>query len=346
MVMRRFITIVFCLLLALFQLATRAFACDNHETTSSREKESNSMVMLQPLPKGISTWVYRYRDGVSRQVKAFNEKALPQLQFRYFFPYGGSLGFDEAEKGKAIIHYTGEITSAYSRTLPPGLLIMPIFDGRTDAGEFDGWTDDQYREAARLTADKIIADSHAAGIQVDIEPFRPGHLPFYRHLREMLNAAGKYSTMFVGPREPELLTKIFQACDIVVMSGYDLSGEGSDLETYRARLEEGVALFQQVAEATGGHYLVGIPVAASWGEYEYLVDNDGNRIESGVKQEEFVRAALTVVKAYQDRPQYLGTSLWHMSDPETDFEQPEKATKLTKFPNIIRESIWRMLENY
>ena len=304
------------------------------------------MAKLQPLPKGISTWVYRYSEGVSRQVKAFNEKALPYLQFRYFFPYGGSLGFDEEQKGEATVYYTGEATSAYARTLPPGLLIMPIFDGRTDAGEFDEWSEEQYREAARKVADKIIADPHAAGVQVDIEPFRPGHLPFYRHLREMLNAAGKYSTMFVGPREPELLTKIFEACDIVVMSGYDLSGEGSDLSTYRARMEEGVALFQQVAEATGGHYLVGIPAAASWGEYEYLVDQDGKRTETGIKQEELVRAALEVVKVYQDRPQYLGTSLWHMSNPEKDFEEPDKVTELTKFPNVIRESVWRMLERY
>jgi hypothetical protein len=223
---------------------------------------------------------------------------------------------------------------------------MPIFDARTDAVEFDGWTDEQYRAAAREVAKRIIEDPHAAGVQVDIEPFRPGHLPFYRHLREMLNAAGKYSTMFVGPKERELLARIFQSCDIVVMSGYDLNEEGSDLSTYRARMKEGVTLFQQVAEETGGHYLVGIPAAASWGEYEYLVDQDGKRTETGIKQEEFVRAALEVVKVYQDRPQYLGTSLWHMSNPEKDFEEPDKVTELTKFPNVIRESVWRMLERY
>jgi len=63
-----------------------------------------------------------------------------------------------------------------------------------------------------------------------------------------------------------------------------------------------------------------------------------------VKQEEFVRAALDAVKPYRKRPQYLGLSLWHMSDPETDHEEPEKATSPTKFPNIIRPSVWEMLE--
>ena len=35
-----------------------------------------------------------------------------------------------------------------------------------------------------------------------------------------------------------------------------------------------------------------------------------------------------------------------MSDPVKDFEEPEKATKQTNFPNIIRESVWEILENY
>jgi len=223
---------------------------------------------------------------------------------------------------------------------------MPIVDGRADKGEFSGWTDEQYREAARKVAKHIIDDPHAAGVQIDIEPFRPDHLPFYRHLTEMLNAEGKYCTMFVGPKRRDLLTRIFQSCNVVVMSGYDLNGEGMELEAYRAAMKGSLARFQQVAEETGGQYMIGIPAAASWGEFEYIAGGDSERTETGVKQEEYVRAALDAVKPYHECPQYIGVSLWHMSDPEKDLEEPEKASRRTKFPNIIRESVWKLLEDY
>ncbi len=313
--------------------------------TAGPDKDEEDAVKLDPMPKGISTWVYRYSDGVSRQVHEFNSRALPHLRFRYFFAYGGWVGFPEP-KGRADIRYSTEASSAYAKTLPPGTLIMPIIDGRTEEAQFDGWTEAQYRDAARQAADYIIGDPNAAGVQIDIEPFRPDHLPFYRHLRAMLNAEGKYCTMFVGPKRKELLTRIFESCDIVVMSGYDLNGEGMDLSAYRASMAGAVARMEQAAEETGGHYMVGIPAAASWGEYEYTAGGEGGRTETGVKQEEYVQAALDAVKPYHESPHFIGLSLWHMSDPEKDFEEPEKATRRRKFPNIIRESVWRMLENY
>ncbi len=312
---------------------------------SEMDEEKEEAVKLEPLPKGISTWVYHYSDGVSRQVHNFNSRAQPHLRFRYFFPSAGWVGFS-GEKGEAEVGYNSEAVSAYARTLPPGTLIMPIVGGRADKGEFSGWTDEQYREAARKVAKHIIDDPHAAGVQIDIEPFRPDHLPFYRHLTEMLNAEGKYCTMFVGPKRKDLLTKIFQSCNVVVMSGYDLNGEGMELNAYRAAMKGSVARFQQVAEETGGHYMIGIPAAASWGEFEYIAGGDGGRVETGVKQEEYVRAAVDAVKPYHECPHYIGVSLWHMSDPEKDFEEPEKATRRTKFPNIVRESVWKILESY
>ena len=312
---------------------------------SRTEEEKEDAMKLQPLPKGISTWVYHYSEGISRQVHRFNSRASPHLRFKYFFAQAGWVGFSD-EKEEADVGYSNKGVSAYAETLPPGTLIMPIVGGRADKGEFSGWTDEQYREVARKVARHIIEDPHAAGVQIDIEPFRPDHLPFYRYLTEMLNAKGKYCTMFVGPKRKGLLTEIFQSCDVVVMSGYDLNGEGMELDSYRAAMKGSVARFQQVAEETGGQYMIGIPAAASWGEFEYIAGGDSERIETGVKQEEYVRAALDAVKPYHECPQYIGVSLWHMSDPERDFEEPEKATKRTKFPNTIRESIWKMLEGY
>lgn len=299
---------------------------------------------LRPLPKGISSWVYSYRDGVVRQIERYNAKAPPEMRFTYLFPYAGSVAFGD-ERGKLTVHYRNESVHAFARALP-GVLMLPIVDGRTDRGEFDGWTEGQYREAARQVADCVNNDADAAGVQIDIEPFSPDHLPFYRHLRELLNAKGKYCTMFVGAGRQDILVRVFQSCDVVVISGYDMLGENPGVLAYRQALLGAVARSQQAAEETGGHYMVGIPAAASWGEYEYSAGGEGGRAETGVKQEQYVRAALKVVREYQQRPQYLGLALWHMSDPETEFEEPDKATTSTKFPNVIRESVWRMLESY
>jgi hypothetical protein len=300
---------------------------------------------LKPLPRGISTWAYRYADGVARQVIAFNQRARPEGRFRYFFPYGGSPSFD-AQARRLTMRYDRAGVAAYAKALPHDILIMPIVDGRDDDKAFDGWTDDQYREAARQVAQCILDDPNAAGAQVDIEPFSPGHLPFYAYLRQLLNAKGKYSTMFVGPWDEDTLARIFASCDIVVISGYDLDGEGMSLSRYRDALGNALVRVQQAAEAAGGHYLLGIPAAASWGEYEYLAGGGAERKETGVKQEQYVQAALDAVKPYRSRPQYLGLSLWHMSDPETEREDPDQATTPTKFPDIIRPGVWRMLEQH
>ena len=331
-------------------MALARTGCDQRASRPERDatnahRERDAAVKLQPLPKGISTWVYHYSDRTSQQIRAFNSRALPHLRFRYFFPHAGWLRFAE-QKGQSTLDCSTEITTAYAQTLPPDMLLMPIVDGRNDNGEFDGWTDEQYGEAARKVADFILADPNAAGVQIDIEPFRPDHLPFYKHLTERLNADGKYCTMFVGPKDKELLTRIFHSCNIVVMSGYDLNGEGMDLTAYRAAMKESLAKFEEVARETGGHYLIGIPAAASWGEFEYEAGGEDGRIETGPKQEEYVQTALDTIKPYLESPHYLGLSLWHMYDPEKDFEEPEKATERTKFPNIIRESVWRLLEKY
>jgi hypothetical protein len=509
------------LAIALSQLVSGAFANDATSRPSTGEavtaQGQAETKELPPLPKGISTWVYGYRDGISKKVHTFNTLAVPNLRFKYFFPYAGSLGFSDApplgemlgseaalpprstvqelsrfeapsqygdnyyarvrgyvhppktgeytfyiasddgselwlsadddpsnkkqiasvsrwtspgewdkykdqksapvrletgrsyyvevlhhekgggdhlavawegpdfartvidgeflsstqkpqergtvvwekwqaaeinaaipapRKGQFELYFNGKMAVAYAEALPAGTLIMPIVDGRADEGEFSGWTDDQYRAAAAAVAARIIAEPYAAGVQIDVEPFRPDHLPFYRHLTVLLNAEGKYCTMFVGPKNKELLTRIFQSCNVVVMSGYDLNGEGMPLNSYASAMKTSVARFDEVARETGRHYMIGIPAAASWGEFELLLRKDGTRKETGVKHEEYVRAALDAVKPFLDSPHYVGLSLWVMTDPETAVEEPVDTTKPGRYPNVIRESVWKMLESY
>jgi hypothetical protein len=313
--------------------------------TGAAQRREGEATVLQPLPKGTATWAYHYADGIARQVQQFNRRARHETRFRYLFPYAGSPSID-ADKRRITMHYDAAATQAYARALPGEVLLMPIVDARNDDRAFDGWSEKEYREAARQVAQCILDDPHAAGVQIDIEPFSPVQLPFYRSLRELLNAKGKYCTMFVGPRDEETLTRVFASCDLAVVSGYDLEREGISLARYRQALRGALVRVQQAAEAARGHYLVGIPAAASWGEYEYLAGGPDERQETGVKQEQYVQAALDAVKPYLARPECLGLSLWHMSDPEGECERPEAATSPTKFPNVIRPSVWRLLERY
>ena len=205
-----------------------------------------------------------------------------------------------------------KVSDLYAKGLPPGALIMPIIDARADKKEFNNWTDAQYQAAALKVAAAIDKDSHAAGVQIDIEPFAEGHLPFYQDLRKELNAHGKYTTMFVGP---------------------------GNLMSVMERV-------QRVAAKTHGKYMVGIPAAASWGEYEYTVDRDGhNRVETGNRQEDYVRAALAVLRDYQKSPEFLGLSLWQLSKTQ-DADEPEQALGHSKFPDYIRPSVWQILTDY
>lgn len=298
------------------------------------------------LPKGTSAWSYAYDERVLANVSDYNTLARPDVRFTYFFPYAGSLDFNK-EKREARLSYDSEkISGEYAKGLPSGVFIMPIVDARADKREFDGWTDEEYRAAALSVADAVGADDRAAGVQIDIEPFSESHLPFYRHLRRELNARQKYTTMFVGPKNEKLMTEIFASCDVVILSGYDLDGENPGVENYRRLLAKALARVQKMASKTGGKFMVGIPAAASWGEYEYSVDEGGsNRIEAGTRQEDYLRAALDVLKDYREKPEFIGIALWQLSRSK-DSDAPDKATKHTKFPDYIRPSAWQILKEY
>ena len=316
------------------------------QSSTSKSPKIGDQAKAALLPRGLSAWSYSYDEGVATKIRSFNSQAKSNLQFKYFFPYAGSLGFN-LKKREAKLYYKPTTTSdRYADSLPPGTFIMPIIDARADHKEFSDWTDEQYKAAALKVAAAIIKDSRAIGVQIDIEPFAEAHLPFYKYLRTQLNAHGKYSTMFVGPKNEQLMTKLFEACDILVLSGYDLNGENTGVAKYKKLLGNAVARVQKLASQTQGKYMVGIPAAASWGEYEYAVDKrGGNRIETGVKQDDYVQAALSVLKDYNKSPEFLGISLWQLSKMRAT-DDADKVTKRTKMPDYIRPSVWTLLENY
>ncbi len=300
---------------------------------------------LPDLPKGISTWNYTPPKNLKQHVRDFNEEAADHLQFKYFFPYTGSVTADPKSR-EVSVYYNSDNSRACRSAMPSGTLIMPIVDGRADKKEFSNWTDDEYKDAAKEVAKAILRDRSAAGVQIDIEPFDESHLPFYKHLTEMLNERGKVSTLFVGAKPKPLMLEIFKSCNIVILSGYDSSGENPGPKKFEKRLNQIVKLCQTCAEETGKHYMVGIPASAAWGEYEYIVKKGGKgRKDTGHKQSDYIKAAIKVLAPYKSSKQYLGAALWSMGDLAQE-DEPEKVKKTTYFPNYIRPDIWELLKNY
>lgn len=328
---------------AVFFSAVFAFSCfltaAGKGKSGGKGKDKGGDVTAD-LRRGISAWSYKQDKAIVAKIKAYNKKAKPENRFRYFFPYTGSLSF--SSKGKGSIYYDPKKDSFYSRPLRKDVKMFPIVDARDDKKKFRDWSDAQYKKFAGEVADKIIKDRSAAGAQVDIEPFHPSHLPFYKHLKEALNAKGKILTMFVGAKKDPLLAEVFNSCDILVLSGYDGSGENPGPNKYKKVLTRNLARLRRVAKATGGKYMVGIPAAASWGEYEYVNEKNGKKNDTGHKQVEYVKASLEALKTVEDDPNYLGIALWVMSRIREKDDPKAKG----KQPNYIREDIWKLLEKH
>ena len=305
---------------------------------------SNGKSKKIELVKGISAWTYGYDGEKAYQIRKFNKKAHATLKFKYLFPYAGSLEFNAKNHTAKLWYKPKGAGYKFAKKLPK-VYMMPIIDARADKKEFNGWTDEEYKRVAKQVADAIIKDRYAIGVQIDIEPFQPDHLPFYKYLKDFLNKHGKYCTMFTGPKRTNLMKQIFNSCNIVILSGYDLNGDGTPLEKYKKLFKSAVAKIDKLAKETNGRYMVGIPASASWGEWEYTVNAGGkDRKESGCKQEDYIKACLNILKKYKKSPEYIGVSLWQLKVGKKD--EPKKVKKKTKFPNYIRPSIWKLLENY
>jgi len=302
--------------------------------------EGGGKTVQKKLPRGMSAWSYHFNRDVGSRIKKHNKAAKnPIMRFSYFFPYVGSLSF-KSSGHDAGISYKKAKTSDCAKALPRGIWVLPIIDARDDKKYFRGWTDDEYKTLALSVAKEIIKDRKAAGAQVDIEPFNASHLPFYKHLKEALNAKGKILTMFVGMHSPQVMAEIFKSCDILVFSGYDGAGRNPGPAKYGKTLKRNLAKLQKLAEQTGGKYMVGIPAAASWGEYEYTIGKSGKKVVTGYKQIDYARTSLDAIKPYESKKEFLGISLWVLSHVREKDDPKAKGNQ----PDYIRPAVWKLLE--
>ena len=293
-----------------------------------------------PIPRGISAWTYDFGPAQVEQVKAHNDSAPEGRKFRYLFPYAGSVSFGPDRTFTT--SWSGEVTARYVEALGKDIRMLSIFDGRQDKGEFDGWTETEYGALAEKVAAHIIGDPNAGGVQVDIEPFRESHIPFYEALGRLLRARGKLMTGFISPGKPEhVLRRMYAACDILVLSGYDL--ELPTPEAYGNSLDNHLANCNRIAAEAGTLTMVGIPAAASWGEHEYrgeVANGVCTRKESGFKQEQWLGAAARAAGKHEGDPAQVGVALWVL----TGRMGGEPGECIPSYqPNYISADCWKLV---
>jgi len=312
--------------------------------TGSVTAEPNAKPVTQPgrrdLPTGLSAWVYAYGEVQVGQIRRHDAQAPGGRKFRYLFPYAGSVEFGKNRTFST--YYSAETSRQYATALGSGILLLPIFDGRQDHGEFEGWSSTEYEAFAGKVAAHILSDPNAAGVQIDIEPFRDTHLLFYEALGRLLRAQGRLMTGFISPgRSDDVLRRMYRACDIVVLSGYDFELPTPD--RYGAALEHHLAKCHRIAKEAGGLTMVGIPAAGSWAEHEYTGEiKDGVCVkrESGFTQPQWLAAALAAVAAHEADDTYRGVSLWALSGRTKG--EPGECLKSYQ-PDYIQEACWTLL---
>ncbi len=293
------------------------------------------------LPRGGSAWTYDFSPGRVDQIRRHDAAAAPARRFAYLFPYAGSVEVDAVHR-RVQVSYKPDTVAAYVQALGPGIRMLPIVDGRQDQGEFNGWSATEYAAAADAVADRLLADHNAAGVQIDIEPFHPDHIPFYAALGARLRKAGKLTTGFMGPgRPPAVLEAMYRACDVVVLSGYDFG-----LETpaaYTAALDAALGRCHAVAVSVGGHSMVGVPAGASWGEHEYhgtLENGRCTRKDSGFTQTAWLAAALAAYAKHEHDATMVGLAFWNLTDqpagPRPDCLRGDQ-------PDYISDGAWELL---
>jgi hypothetical protein len=252
--------------------------------------------------RGLSAWVYENRQPWADEMNAYDSAVSVEHRLRYLFPYAGGASIAGAGYGTQSVWFDGEVIDYYAARLPDARL-LPIFDC-ADGVALADWGEADQRQLAGDVADELLANENIAGAQVDIEPFRVEHLPFYDELGERLHAEGKSLTVFTGASSGD----IYSIADVVVLSGYDLGISPVTPSEYEAALHDLVGAALASAAAAGTRLMVGVPIAASW--EEYATQSGTCDEDTGFAQEQWFSAALAAICPHTGHASYLGLSLW------------------------------------
>ncbi len=328
-------------------------------------------------PRGNATWLYdatfpegpqgppHNRAGLyADAIREYNAATTEPHRIHQLFAYGGDLemeclGGSDCSAEKMHVYYypptsqhpgrsfaeTGSSgfasTHAYAE-VGGDVTVIPVFDGRLDAGgylqEFETLDDSQARTYADIFARTVCADPAIGGVQLDLEPFDigdPAQKSFYDQLASNLagqnaelepvfgcvssrHPRGRFFSVFtfanqITPELGEVFTRFGNG--VVIVSLYDL-GPGSATEAsrpddYRADAADEIARTVSNSRASSDvPFQFGIPAAASTKEFEAY-----RGVASGFRQVDYVAAALDALDAsgVRENPAFFGTALWGWS---------------------------------
>lgn len=287
------------------------------------------------IERGLSAWVYENRDSWADDLNEYDTSVQGEKRVRYLFPYVGGVEVSGSVYGSQSVWFDTEVMDFYAARMP-NTKMLPIFDS-ADGAKFASWSDADQRKLATDVADQLLASSSIAGAQIDIEPFRVEHLPFYEELGQRLHSEGKLLTVFTGASSGD----IYSIADVVVLSGYDLGMSPVTPTKYRAVLDDLVGAALQSAAAAGSRLMVGVPIAASWEEYETQTGTCDQ--DTGFTQVEWFSAALGAVCAHTSHASYLGLSLWGFYG---DALEIPRGSGCFRHPGAVPPANWVSLTNW
>ena len=346
------------------------------EPTSDGDNDDSSAAGDFP-PRGNGTWVYdaSFQDGPAglpyvepglwrEELGGYNQSAPPEHRIDQVFSYGGDLemecrGGSDCTQDKMHVYYYPPTAQHASRSLletgasgfvstqayvetPGANHVIPIFDGRFDAGgylqQFTSLNEQQARTFADIFSRAVCADPAIPGVQLDLEPFDigdPAQAWFYDQLAQNLagenealeaifrcktdrHPQGRFFSVFTfGNQITRELGEIFTRYGngYVIISLYDLgpgsAGVASNPQDYRGYVANEINRTVSNSIAAGNvPFQLAIPAAASTKEFEsYRGD------ASGYSQREYVEQALDALDAsgVRQNESFLGVAVWGWS---------------------------------
>jgi len=321
---------------------------------------TNDLNVAAAPPKGNAAWVYDVKGGQpamwAPQIGGFNQGNVNH-SISIVYSYGGDMEY-YPDLGQPYQTYfdasSQQAAKTYSQTQGVKSVIC-VVDGRMDGGE--DWSPDlskltiqQVDEWADVTAELYCSYPQVAGIQVDLEPFRPPYvahvIEFVRRLSTNLRSKdnncmnvqypnGRFVSVFLFAAAAT--SEVFQALGpngFAIISGYDLGsnppGFPNTPQQFGMLLTKEINTIVQNA-GTSYFFSIGIPAAASTHEFTNYTQVAGS--VSGypmyaAQGDSYLKEAFANIQAthLRSNPQFLGLSLWGFSS-----EMAYPAHSLNKF---------------
>lgn len=293
---------------------------------------------VKECPRGHCVWIYRKSEAYVSRVLEYNQ-LHPETPIRILFVCGGLI--EVTRNGGHLPPMETERLRWFRARLPQGVEIHACLE--TPQGETLAALEWSQQEAlAQEVAKAIDTNPDIQGVHFDIEPYRPGALPFYIYMK-------KYCAKSVGAAVSGADAQLLGVLDFPVLMGYDLASEPPHSpKAFGAAAARIYTEYARAASAAGTCYFVGVPFISTWCEFEYRKNRKTNIVEhTPWRMEAYVREALHVFEKehFKSDPYYAGVGIWGFLEPSEPGVSPLRLEWGT-YPHLIKEECWALLPRF